>query len=173
MMAQLIDQAQREGRRVVLFGTAPPPGGVAAPALSILRAEDARAAAAELSPRPWPVNRKAALDRLNAMALQGASIAWLSDGIDGGDAELFAEGLTTLGDLRVMLNQPVELPRLLAPGDSDARDLTVTVRRASPAGENRFTVRAVADDGRLLARAADGMAPGTTVATVSLKMPVE
>jgi hypothetical protein len=173
VMTQLVDQAQRESRRVVLFGTAPAPGGVAAPALSILRAEDAHAIAAELAPKPWPVDRKAALDRLQALALQGASIAWLSDGIDGGDAGLFADGLAKLGDLRVMLDQPAQLPRLLTAGDSDAKDLTVVVRRPSPDGEDRFTVRAVADDGRLLARAEEGMAPGTMLATVPLKMPVE
>ena len=173
VMRQLIDQAQRESRRVVLFGTAPAAGGVAPPALSILRAEDAHAVASELAPKPWPVDRKAALERLASLNPQATSIAWLSDGIDGGDATPFAEGLSKLGDLRVMLDQPTELPRMLTPGDSEAKDLTVVVRRASPEGEDRFTVRAVADDGRLLARAEDGMAPGTTLTTVSLKMPVE
>ncbi|MGH7125151.1 MAG: DUF4159 domain-containing protein, partial [Stellaceae bacterium] len=110
---------------------------------------------------------------MSALSLQGASIAWLSDGIDNGDAAPFAEGLGKLGDLRVMLDQPTDLPRILTPGDSEAKDLTVIVRRASPEGEDRFTVRAVADDGRLLARAEEGMAPGATLATVSLKMPVE
>src|SRR5260370_41276930 len=61
-LTQLTDQAQREGRRVVLFGTAPPPGGGAPAPLSILRAEGARPAAAELTPRPRPGDRKAALD---------------------------------------------------------------------------------------------------------------
>ena len=173
MLTQLIEQAQREGRRVVLFGTSPAPGAVAAPALSILRAEDARAVASELVPKPWPADRKAALERLGTLSLQGASIAWLSDGIDNGDAVPFAEGLGKLGELRVMLDRPTELPRILTPGDSEAKDLTVVVRRASPEGEDRFTVRAVGDDGRLLARADEGMAPGTVLATVSLKMPVE
>ena len=172
-LTQLVDQAQRESRRVVLFGTAPAPGGVAPAPLSILRAEDARAAVAELAPRPWPVDRKAALDRLQALALEGASVVWLSDGLDNGDASTFAEGLAKLGDFRVMIDQPTDLPRLLTPGDSEAKDLTAVVRRASPEGEDRFVVRAVADDGRLLARTEDGMAPGTTLATVSLKMPVE
>ena len=172
-LTQLVDQAQRENRRVVLFGTAPAPGGAAAGPLSILRAEDARAAVAELTPRPWPVDRLGALDRLQGLALQGASIAWLSDGLDGGDALPFAQGLAKLGELRVMLDEPAELSRLLTPGDSEAKDLTAVVRRASPEGEDRFVVRAIADDGRLLARAEDGMAPGTTLATVSLRMPVE
>ncbi len=172
-LTQLLDQAQREDRRVVLFGTAPPPGGVAPAALSMLRPEDARAAAAELAPRPWPTDRRAALDRLQTLSLQGASVVWLSDGLDGGDAAVFAESLSKLGDLRVMLDQPAELSRLLTPGDSEARDLTVVVRRASAEGEDRFVVRAVADDGRLLARTEEGMAPGTTRATVALRMPVE
>ena len=45
---RLIDQAEREGRRVILLGTAPPPGETAAPALSVLRPSDARAEADKL-----------------------------------------------------------------------------------------------------------------------------
>src|SRR5450432_1311214 len=44
LMRALIDQAERENRRVVLLATAPPPGGEAAPPSSIQRAGDARAA---------------------------------------------------------------------------------------------------------------------------------
>src|SRR6266851_5322277 len=53
VMHELIDQAEREDRRVILIDTAPPPGEPAARAAAILRAADARAAAEGLVPRPW------------------------------------------------------------------------------------------------------------------------
>jgi Domain of unknown function (DUF4159)/Aerotolerance regulator N-terminal len=172
-LIQLVDQAQREERRVVLLGTAPMPGAVAPPTLSVQRAEDARAVVTDMAPRPWPVDRKSALARLQGLGLESASAVWLSDGLEDGDAFALAEGLAKLGDLRVLSDPAPELARLLMPGNSDAKDLTVSVRRASAEAEDRFVVRAVADDGRLLARAEEEMAPGTTISTVALKMPVE
>src|SRR5215472_9008113 len=63
MLDRLIDQAEREQRRIVMLGTAAPPGDVAPPPLSVLRPADARAALDHLAPEPWPANRAAALDR--------------------------------------------------------------------------------------------------------------
>src|ERR671938_1370860 len=57
MLGELIDQAQREDRQVVLLGTAAQPGDEAPRQLSPLRPADARAAAQQLNPRPWPVDR--------------------------------------------------------------------------------------------------------------------
>ena len=172
-LAQLVGQAQREERRVVLLGTAAQPGGGTPQPLSVLRPEDARAAAAEMAPHPWPVDRKAALARLQALAPQDATSVWLSDGLEDGEAYAFAEALTALGDLRVVMDESTALPRLVASGDAEAKDLTVVVRRAGTAGEERFFVRAVGDDGRLLAREEAQMAPGADSTAVALKMPIE
>ncbi|HVM79453.1 MAG TPA: DUF4159 domain-containing protein [Stellaceae bacterium] len=172
-LAQLVGQAQREERRVVLLGTAQEPGGVTPPPLSVLRPDDARAAAAAMTPHPWPVDRKAALARLQALAPQDATAVWLSDGLEDGDGYAFAEGLTAMGALRVVMDAQTDLSRLIAPGDAEAKDLTVLVRRAGIAGEEHFFVRAVGDDGRLLARAEAQIAPGTDSTAVALKMPVE
>jgi hypothetical protein len=174
MLDRLIDQAEREGRQVVLFGTAPPPGETAAPALSVLRPGDARAAADKLAPMPWPAVRPAALERLAALHLPGvADLVWLSDGIDDGEAVAFAQGLLRLGSLRVLADGASDLPRLLAPADTDDKDLTATVRRAQAEGPERLFVRAVGDDTRLLARAEVTLAPGADRAVAHLAMPSE
>jgi hypothetical protein len=173
-LGQLIAQAEREGRRVVLLGTAPAPGELATAPLSVLRPEDARAAAAEMAPHPWPVDRTAALARLKALNLDSAAAVWLSDGLDDGTDYDFAGQVQRLGSLRVLIDGPDALPRLLAPGDPTARDLTVTVRRAGgAAAEERPVVRAIAGDGRLLAREEAHFVPGDDQETVTLKMPVE
>jgi hypothetical protein len=174
VLDQLFDQAEREGRRVVLFGTALPPGGGAPPALSVLRPSDARGEAAKLAPQPWPEDRKAALERLAKLDLGGGtSIVWLSDGIDDGAAQDFAAGLGRFGSLRVLADPTTELPRLLAPADTDEADLTATVRRADTAVPERLFVRAVGDDGRLLARREVTLAPGVDHVVAHLAMPSE
>src|SRR5215468_6533310 len=98
LMAELIAQAEREDRQVALVDTAPLPGGEAARPASIQRPTDAGAAAQALIPRPWPVDRSAALARLQGLALNGtANVVWVSDGLASEDATSFAEGLQRLG----------------------------------------------------------------------------
>jgi hypothetical protein len=171
---RLIDQAEREGRRIVLVSTAPPPGDAAPPPLSVLRPTDARGEADKLVPEPWPEDRKAALDRIAKLGLSGAAdVVWLSDGIDDGAAAAFAEGLLRFGSVRVRADAVGDLPRLLAPGGTDDKDLTVTVRRADASGPERLVVRAVGDDARLLARQEVSLAPGVDRTMAHLAMPSE
>ncbi|MGH6969113.1 MAG: BatA domain-containing protein, partial [Stellaceae bacterium] len=171
---RLIDLAGREGREIVLFGTADPPGGRAAGDLSRLRPADARAAAANLQPRPWPDDRTQALARFERLGLtQAAEIVWLSDGIDGGDAAAFAAGLARHGPLTVMAESGNALPRLLAVADTDDRDLTARVRRADPRLPETLTLRALGDDGRLLARQTVTIPAGQSATVARLKMPSE
>jgi hypothetical protein len=171
---RFIDQAEREGRRVVLLGTAPPPGEGAPQPLSILRASDARAEADKLVPLPWPADRKQALERLGKLGIAGtATVVWLADGIEDESVQTFAEGLLRFGGLRVLADETAQLPRLLAPADGDDKDLTVTVRRADATAPERLFVRAIGDDARLLARQDVAMAPGVTRSVAHLAMPSE
>lgn len=171
---RFIDQAEREGRRVVLFGTAHPPGAAAPPALSVLRPTDARAEADKLAPQPWPADRQWALERLEKLGIGGAAdLVWLSDGTDDGGGAAFARGLLRFGGLHVFAEGAGDLPRLLAPADTDEKDLTATVRRADASGPERLFVRAVGDDSRLLARQEVSMAPGVDHTVAHLSMPSE
>ncbi len=173
-LARLIDQAEREGRRIVLLDTAPPAGSAAPQDLSLLRPADARAAADALTPAPWPADHRAALERLQKLDLGSApTFVWLSDGIDDGGAADFAKGLAQRGPLTVMADDAAALPRLLAPGDPDDKDLTATVRRADASAPAELEVRAVGDDGRLLGRVHVAIAAGRSSALARLPMPSE
>ncbi len=170
----VIGRARRAGGDVVLLETAPPPGSGAPPDLSLLRPADAHAAAEALQPRPWPEDRGAALARLNRLNPAGvAETVWLSDGIDNGDAKDFAAGLEKFGPLRVRSESGNDLPRLLAPSSPDDQDLTAKVTRADPALPETLAVRALGDDGRLLARGDVTIAAGETSALARLDMPAE
>ena len=172
-MDDLIAQADRESRTVVMLPTAPLPGGAAPQPLSMLRPADAHAAAAELSPMPWPADRKAALDRLAALDLGSAEFVWLSDGIDDGAATDFAQGLQKRGPVRVMADDADALPRLLATGEIDDKDLTAQVRRADGTLPAELYVRATGDDGRLLARQQITFEAGAVRTTARLTLPSE
>jgi hypothetical protein len=171
---RIIAQADREGRRIVLLPTAPEAGGAAPPDLTLLRPADARAAADALEPEPWPADRKAALARLAKFDLGPApALLWLSDGIDDGTAADFASALEKRGALAVMTDTPETLPRLLAPGDPEDKDLSAVVRRADATLPAELDVRALGDDGRLLGRTHVTMAAGATSAVARLAMPSE
>src|SRR5229473_2444891 len=54
----ILAEAKREDRQIVLVTTAPPTSDEPAPALAPIRAADARAAVEALAPKPWPGCRR-------------------------------------------------------------------------------------------------------------------
>jgi len=173
-LADLLAEAEREARQIILVTTAPPAGDAAPSPLAPLRAADARAAVEALQPKPWPVDRRAALTRLKALSLPGSGASfWLSDGIAGNGAKPLAAYLDDLGSLRYLAAGPGQAPVLLAAGDRQAKDLEV-VLRSLPAAEPRlFEVRASGADGRLLTRRPATLEPGAKSVAVELPMPGE
>ena len=169
----LIAEAEREGRNIVLLPTAPLPGAAAPQPLSLMRPNDAHGAISELAPMPWPVDRDVALARLSSLDTSGAELVWLSDGIDDGHALDFAQALQKLGPLRVLSDGSDELPRLLAAADPEDKDLTATVKRADASLPAELSVRALGEDGRLLGRTKVTLDAGATQTVAHLPMPSE
>src|SRR5882724_11449308 len=113
---RLLAEAEREDRQVVLVTTAPAATDEPPPALTGIRAADARATVQVLLPKPWPVDRRTALARLQALSLPDASSSiWISDGIrDGGGSEALAGYLAQRGNLRYLDARKAEAPLMLA-----------------------------------------------------------
>jgi hypothetical protein len=174
-LGDLLAEAEREGRQIVLVTTAAPGGDTAPAPLHPIRAADARAAVEALQPKPWPVDRGAALARLKALSLPDAnSSIWLSDGIaHGGGAKALAANLVDRGDLRYLTAGSGAAPVLLAAGDRGAKELTVELRSLPAAKPRLYEVRASGADDRLLARQAATLEPGATSAAIRLAMPSE
>ena len=174
-LTDLLAEAERESRQVVLVTTAPAASDEAPPALRPIRAADARAAVQALLPKPWPVDRRGALARLEALSLADASSAiWVSDGVaDGGGSDELAAYLTKRGSLRYLAAGSAEAPLLLAAGDAKAQDVDVMLRSLPAPVPRLFQVRASGEDGRLLARQAVTIEPGAKAAEVRLAMPSE
>jgi hypothetical protein len=174
-LIELLAEAEREDRQVVLVTTAPPSTEQPPAALKPLRAADARAAIQALLPKPWPVDRRSALARLEALSLPEADTAiWLSDGItDNGGDEALAAYLAKRGSLRYLAAEAGEAPLLVAAGDVEANDVAVLLRSLPSPAPRLFQVRASAEDGRLLARQTVKIDPGAKAAEVRLAMPSE
>jgi hypothetical protein len=174
----LLDEAEREGRQIVLATTAPLASDQPAPPLAPVRAVDARAAIQALQPKPWPDDRNAALARLKALPVgQGTATVWLSDGVADAGGPALADYLSGRGRLRYLSADGSDAPRLLladaAPGALAEQDLGVVVRTLPASVPRRLVVRASGDNGALLSRQSATLQPGATSLAVRLPMPTE
>jgi hypothetical protein len=174
----LLAEAGREGRQVVLVTTAPLPSGEASPPLAPIRAADARAAIEALQPLPWPADRNAALARLQAMPLpHGSTTVWFSDGVADAGANPLADYLIERGSVRYVAAKAEDAPRLLAadagPGGLAGKDIGVVVHTLPAPLPRPIAVRASAEDGAFLARAGATIASGDNSVVLRLTMPNE
>ena len=174
----LLAEAEREDRQVVLVTTAPPASDQPLPPLAPVRAVDARAAIGALAPKPWPDDRKTAAARLKALSSAAATTSvWLSDEVDDGDAGALAAALMERGELRYLVPAPADAPRLIASSGGTTgraqKDLTVAVNSLPAPLPRQVWVRASAEDGALLAREGATIEPDATGAVIPLPMPSE
>ncbi|HEV2300096.1 MAG TPA: DUF4159 domain-containing protein [Stellaceae bacterium] len=184
-LADVLAEAEREGRQIVLVTTAPPAGGQPAPPLAPMRAADARAAVHELQPKPWPVDRAAALARLEALSLPAArSAIWVSDGLaeetEGKEAGSGAKAAVALakylksrGSLRYATAPAQSVPLLLGPQSAAGKDLGVVLLSLPAPAPRLLYLRASGADGRLLARREVPMPAGMRRVAATLAMPNE
>jgi len=170
----LIDAAEREGRTVVLLTTARQPGGEPPVAIGPQRAAEIRERVQALVPKPWPVDRDAAREALARLQLSGpAQAVYYVDGLDDPALTGLVAALQQHGALRVVTAPADALPMLLMPPDNRAGDVDVDVQRIPSDRLGLAVVRAVAGDGRLLARETLTFEPGRARATAHLKLPIE
>jgi hypothetical protein len=173
-ISELLAEAEREDRQVVLVTTAPEAANEPPPALKPIRAADAQAAVQALQPKPWPVDRRSTLARLKALSSADATSAiWFSDGIADDGSEPLAAYLAERGSLRYLTAGPADAALMLAAGEAKAQDLSVTLRSLAAPEPRLFQVRASGEDGRLLAREAATIEPGAKAAEIRLPMPSE
>ena len=175
-MLALIDRADRAGKPVIVLTTAKPSGDDPIAASGVLRAADARRMARAIKPKPWPVDRAAAAKAVENLRLDGsATVVWLSDGLagTGRDAVALAEALQRVGSLEVYADERGKLSRLVLEPQSQGTDLVVPVLRATTLSAPEFALRAVGDNGKLLAQQTGRFADNAVRAEVKLELPGE
>jgi hypothetical protein len=171
---ELLDQAEREGRPVVLLTTAPSALGEPAAASGLLTATEARRRIQGIGPKPWSTDRAAALAAAEAIELAGsAHVVWLSDGLAEGPVARLALQLQSLGSLEMLRDGHGALPRLVLPPDGDGLALTLKLQRATGAGQDLLALLSTAEDGTLVARTPVVFEAGELTAQATLELPAE
>ncbi|PYE87104.1 DUF4159 domain-containing protein [Phyllobacterium leguminum] len=170
---RLIADAARAGAPIYLVGTAERANAQIGP----FDAAGARERLQAMEPRPIPVDRKAAFERL-APALAptpGARIAWLSDGILTGDAEDATKSLEKSGAASLLWYRPDTANLLgLTSVENGADALVVHAIRPMGAGGSRSaTVAAFDNKGRRIGEASLAFSPGASVAEARIAAPIE
>jgi hypothetical protein len=168
-------RAQRQNREVILLGTAPDPIDST---LQRLSAADAVRAVSSWLPKPWPVDRTAALEQLEREALEGAEIVWLSDGVaESGDARAeatrFNEGLARFGPVRAFVDPIDQRAMLQLPPDAAEDAMVVAVQRPSPGSAQRLSVRALGPGAEVLGRTEVAFEPSAQRAEGRIELPLD
>ena len=171
----LLAGAEREGRPVLLLGTAPPADGGPLTASRLMPAAEARAGLAGLEPKPWATDRRAALAAVKALPATAkvARMVWLTDGLDGDGAADLARALQSLGGGLELVSGRGGRLLLPPPEDSPSDHLDLAIRRRPGEAAERVAVRGLDAAGLVLAREETGFEAGKTEAAVTLALPVE
>ncbi len=163
--AQLLDQAGRTDRPVRLLFTAPPE-----PKLSdVMRASEAKSVIANHTPKPWPIDRLAARKALEGAAK--ADVHYYSDGVDSLGATELMKALASLGPTQLSLPEAGRLPMLLFPPEATSSNFEIMLRRAGALPESQASLRATANDGRLLAHEIIPLPAGKNDVSAKLQLP--
>ena len=174
-MADLVIQAERQGRELVIVATAPSATGIGILGGGPVSAPEAGRLIQGLEPRPWPVDRAAAAAALRGVRLAGAAHAvWLSDGVDDSGAGALIEVLRRLGGgVEVVTEAPTALPDLVLPPETRGGALVARLVRAVPGAIRPVDVRLSAGDGRLLAVERATFPAGAAGTEVRFALPLE
>lgn len=182
MLENLLDRAERDRRPVAVVTTAPiaaldsaEDGGPAA--VRLMRPDEARDLIASLQPKPWPTNRSGALRALwDADITRNqppGQVVWLTNGLDEGDFAQTASRLRDFGPVSVVRDSDEKPALVLRPPGADGTALSVPVVRADAEAGGLAWIRAVAEDGRLLARQEVRFSSGETKASARFELPSE
>lgn len=170
----LLDHAEQENRKVALITTAPHVGAAPADPQPFTDAATIRQRVKALTPEPWPVDRRAVLERLEKLTPPNdVETWWLADSFDDGHAAALAERLIRFGPLTVAEDAPTRRPHLMLAPNVDAGGLMVRVRRFATEAEETIMVRGMASDGRLLTREPLRFEPGQADGSKLLALPAE
>ncbi len=148
---RLIDKAEQDGRKIILMTTAAPEDGGPFKITEALSAEEARRFALGISPQPWSANRAAVLDALGKDTGAGASVIWLSNGLEDAASAQFARRIGEgSAAVRVVQDDPRSAAKLLLMPEIGTDSVKVTVRRTRPGEEEKVTVIAADEKGLAL-----------------------
>jgi hypothetical protein len=168
VIADVLRSAASAGRAVAIVPTADVPD------VSLMDAGKAGRIAQALNPEPWLPDRARAVAAVRAARFaERPLILWLSDGIEDGQAQATAEGLSAAGTLQVYGDAPGKGPLALLPAANTATGFDVTVTRAGVDGARGGEVNALGSHGEMLAGARFHFDDGGKTARAHISLPLE
>ncbi len=173
---ELIAEADREKRGVILLTTAPQPNGQLRP-VSLLSADQAAAQLAALQPSPWPVDRAKAMALLNAADFaKDLNTVWLADGLADTKPEndrALQDALAKRGQVSVMDDGPGAVPIVLEEPELRPQGITLRAIRAVAGAPQRINVRVLDRENHSLGLVTVDFAAQELVATANVDLPIE
>ncbi len=172
----LLTEAERANRPVRLLSTARP-NKTETPQLSdVMPAVDAMTLARALEPKPWPVDRAAALTALEGAEIEGpADVFWITDGLADNEvgAYEFAAALQKIGPVDVIGGAEAPTQLSLRLGDEPGSELVLVARRASVGAAINHWALATTGDNRIVARQKMHFEAAAFEARTALQLPTE
>ncbi len=179
-LSTLIDEAERQDNEILILTTAKT-------ALSeswqanpgFLIPADARGIAHTLEPKAWLPDRRRALDKLSGISQiltergLSADVTWISDGLDYGAAQDFAEALTGLGQVTVMQEGPETTTYALKPPKATLEGLSVPLQRTPIGTTSTGRIRILAGKNRLLGYGSFTFGVGKDETSAEVALPIE
>ena len=169
---EIIARAAADNRGVALL-----PLSQTARDVSLQVADAARVQMKELKPKPYSIDRSAALPLIERFLKQApdVEVVWLSDGVDTGKGGQFVAGLKrVLGQHRLtVVAGGLPAPSALADTDNAAGALTVKVLRAEAGKAANGIVKAIDLKGLPLGEAPFAFKAGARETQASVDLPVE
>ncbi len=179
----LLESADRRNQPAVLVTTAP--SATTPDALQMLPAREVLSRALQITPQPWPTDRADAATRLKALKVSGASVTWVSDGVDTPGAKDLSDVLGDFGKLTVLETDPLISPLVQMPpernfnaktaGAGTTNGIGVKLMRVatSQSPQVAHTVRAMDSEGQVLSRTLVSIASGSSSGTATMGIPSE
>ncbi|WP_445680596.1 DUF4159 domain-containing protein [Radicibacter daui] len=182
---QLVSQAEREERPVLLLWTAPDPqllargeSRLADAAPAPVPAQIARQTLETLAPRPWPADRALLAREVERLSLHGVPVVWIASSVVSGKDDQtgttrLMEALRRLGGLAVLRAPVPDAPVALTGIEEDDGALAVSLVWAGGGPQQHLTVRARDASGRLLEEQGVDYAAGQRAAEARFTLPLE
>lgn len=180
---ELVHQAQRQGRNVMILTTAPVKSGAPDRPVEILTPAQAIKTINSLQPKPWDTDRRRLTDAVHgdaavsAVPAQVGQVVWLHDGIISGpranDMDNALNALRSLGDVRLVEPSSSNSVRVLYPPMQSGVQVHIPVHRAADTGNEAVTLVAYDDAGRVIGNAVARFGEGEKQAEAVFHLPLE
>lgn len=178
-ISDVLDEAERLERPVVVVTTAPPEDEGPLRASDVLSAVDARRLVQALRPKPWPVDRLAAADVVHGLEVSSPlQTVWFTDDVLATPDEAQAvydltEHLQYMGPVELLGEPTASRARVLLPPVENRKALGVAVMRSDSLGAASVWIRGIGERGQLLARLPATFSDGELTAHAEIDVPLE